>query len=75
MSGRVILVEETSKGLLQANPDVLFAIPDNLAQQGFSGVAGQCRRQANAVSIPTVLDGTRNVFEDQIGVREAPYTY
>lgn len=75
MSGRVILVEEMSKGLLVANPDTLFAFPDNLAEQGFTGVAGDCRRQPNAVSIPTMIDGTRHIFDDQIGMRVAPFTY
>lgn len=75
MNGRVIFVDEISKALLLANPDTLFAIPDNLAQQGFVGIAGSCRRQPNAVCIPTMLDGTRHIFDNQIGERISPANY
>ncbi len=73
--GPIIIVDEISRGLVQANRKALFAFPDNLKQQGFGTLAGEIRREKNTIGIPTMLDATTHIFDDMIGQRMGRFRY
>jgi hypothetical protein len=50
---RILRPNYITRGMLRANPDVLFAFGDNMQRRGFGGQAREMRGEPNAVGIPT----------------------